>query len=388
MTDQKRIVILTSDAGFGHRSAANAISAALTEMHPQDCQVFILNPHDDPRVPGFLRDTQSGYDKVVRENRELHILSYAASDNPVTGPLYDGLVSILLSEPLRDLLARYRPDAVVNTYLQYHPPLENLYQRMDDPPPLLTVITDLTDVHRMWFSQVTDLCLVPTIEVYDQAVQSGIEPEKVIVTGIPVNPALTKPAADIRAAREAFCLRPDVFTPLVLGSKRVRGLWEVIEKINASALPVQLAIITGGDTDLYEQLKQVAWKKPVILCDYVQDIAPFLQIADCVISKAGGLVVSEALACGLPLVLVDVLPGQEDGNLEYVVAGGAGEQVEGPDRAVQLLARWTGEESGEYRLRRKNARRLGRPDSAYRVAQLAWEAAVRKNGSAAHYKSN
>jgi len=378
ITPQKRIVILTADAGFGHRSAANAISAALAEMHPSGCQVFILNPHDDPRVPGFLRDGQASYDKVVRENRELHKFNYVASDNPVTGPLYDGLLSILLFDALKDILTLYRPDAVITTYLQYHPALESLYRRMEDPPPLITVVTDLTDVHRMWFCDTSTLCLVPTIEVHNQAIMNGLDPQKVIITGIPVNPNLAKPVVDKCTAREAIGLQPDRFTPLIVGSKRVRGLGEVIDAINLSSLPVQPVIITGGDAELYEQLSRAEWKKSVALYDYIPDIAPLLQIADCVISKAGGLIVSEALACGLPLLLIDVLPGQEVGNLQYVLAGEAGEAVAGPEEAIRLLARWADRGNGEFRKCQENAIRLGRPDSAYRAAHLAWEAAARQ----------
>src|SRR5512133_3868281 len=111
MRPQKRILFLTADTGFGHRSAANAVSAALAETHPADCQVFILNPLDDPRVPAFLRESQAGYDRVVRENRDLHKFTYVASDNPVTGPIYDGLLSVLLSEPLKEIFSHYQPDA-------------------------------------------------------------------------------------------------------------------------------------------------------------------------------------------------------------------------------------------------------------------------------------
>ena len=93
--------------------------------------------------------------------------------------------------------------------------------------------------------------------------------------------------------------------------------------MNDSPVPVQLAVITGGDADLYARLSRIAWRKPVALFDYLPDIAPLLQIADCVISKAGGLVVAEALACGLPLLLVDALPGQEQGNRQYVVVAAA-----------------------------------------------------------------
>ncbi len=66
MPDTKRVLILTADAGFGHRSAANAVKAALEELFDECCQVEIVNPLDDPRTPFFLRDSQADYDTIIK----------------------------------------------------------------------------------------------------------------------------------------------------------------------------------------------------------------------------------------------------------------------------------------------------------------------------------
>ncbi|MEJ5201228.1 MAG: hypothetical protein WHV66_03245, partial [Anaerolineales bacterium] len=75
----KRILILTADAGFGHRSAANAVAAALHELYGDACQVEIENPLEDKRTPAFLRETQSDYDRIVREMPDLYRVGFGAS---------------------------------------------------------------------------------------------------------------------------------------------------------------------------------------------------------------------------------------------------------------------------------------------------------------------
>jgi len=80
---EKRIIILTSDAGFGHRSASNAIKAALEELSKEKCQVDIINPLEDKRTPFFLRDSQEDYDRIVREMPKLYQLGYEATDDTV-----------------------------------------------------------------------------------------------------------------------------------------------------------------------------------------------------------------------------------------------------------------------------------------------------------------
>ncbi|MCX8026175.1 MAG: hypothetical protein N3A60_13330, partial [Thermanaerothrix sp.] len=80
MGDPKRILILTADAGFGHRSAANAVAAALQERYGDQCEVYILNPLEDKRVPFVLRESQADYDILVRKAPELYRLGFEVSD--------------------------------------------------------------------------------------------------------------------------------------------------------------------------------------------------------------------------------------------------------------------------------------------------------------------
>jgi hypothetical protein len=79
----KRIIILSADAGFGHRVAANAVAAALKELYPDECEVEILNPLDDKRTPFFLKDSQADYDNVITNMPELYRLGYDFSDSTV-----------------------------------------------------------------------------------------------------------------------------------------------------------------------------------------------------------------------------------------------------------------------------------------------------------------
>ena len=99
--------------------------------------------------------------------------------------------------------------------------------------------------------------------------------------------------------------------------------------------------------------------------------------ADFIINKAGGLIVSEALACGLPFLFVDVTPGQEEGNADYVIRNKAGELATTPVRALEILCHCT--EGGKEELRHyaEASRNLGRPFAAYDIAELTWQAAER-----------
>jgi 1,2-diacylglycerol 3-beta-galactosyltransferase len=171
----------------------------------------------------------------------------------------------------------------------------------------------------------------------------------------------------------------DLTTVLVVGSKRVGHLHDTLRTLNHARLPLQLAIVTGGDEDLYNELTAVEWHVETHLYHFVKNMPPLMHAADCVMSKAGGLIVSEALACGLPMLLVDVLPGQETGNADYVVQNGAGDYAKDPITALEALYHWLDQDRRLLAERAHHARRLGRPHAAYDIADLIWEVATRSD---------
>jgi UDP-N-acetylglucosamine:LPS N-acetylglucosamine transferase len=110
--------------------------------------------------------------------------------------------------------------------------------------------------------------------------------------------------------------------------------------------------------------------------DFVTEMGMFMMGADCVVGKAGGLTVSEALACGLPMILVDVIPGQETGNADYVVSGNAGMLARNPTEVLETMCHWLEKDRLYYQQQALNALRLGRPRAAFDTAELVWSLAA------------
>ena len=377
MTDGKRVLILTADAGFGHRSAANAIAAALREWHGNDCVVEMVNPLEDERVPAFLRHSQADYDRIVRDMPDLYKFGYEASDAAVPSMMVESALTVMLFEAMDDLVRRHQPDAIVTTYPLYQSPLSAVYTIRRRHVPLLTVVTDLATVHRLWFHETADLCLVPTQKVRDLALAYGLPASNVRIVGIPVHPNLARESRDPTVIRAELGWRSDLTTVLAVGSKRVGHLIDVLAVLNHSGLPLQLAIVAGGDDELYHQLESTEWHAVTHLYNFVQNMPTLMHAADCIICKAGGLIVTEALACGLPLLLIDVLPGQETGNANYVIEGGAGELAQTPMVALEIIYHWLDRGQALLTERAQSARRLGRPRAAYEIAEQVWAAADR-----------
>jgi 1,2-diacylglycerol 3-beta-galactosyltransferase len=374
MVEKKKILIFTADVGFGHRSAANAVASALQENPNGEGSVEIINVLEDERVPSFLRSSQSDYDKMVREMPELYRLRYQISDTPVPNAIIESVFTVSLFNILREILRREKPDAVVTTHTMYPAPLSAVitFDKLDIP--LITVVTDLVDLHRLWFHPGSDLCLVPTEEARQQALAQGLREDQVQITGIPVHPRLAQRKVGKHQLRRDHGWDPNLTTVLIVGSKRLKNLPDYVHVLNHSGFPIQLVLISGGDDEMYEAFSQVDWHTPHHLYNYVEDMPTMMHASDCVISKAGGLIVTESLACGLPLLFIDVTPGQELGNAEYVIKNGVAEWAKAPIEALEIMAHWLEGEGSlltEYQAR---AASLGRPMAAQTIADLIWSA--------------
>lgn len=374
---RKLILVLTADAGFGHRSAANAVAAAIRDRYGEECEVMILNPLEDKRAPFFLRDSAADYDRLVRTMPELYRFYYDASDLTVTSAIVESTLTVLLFEVMLDLVRTYNPDAIVSTYPLYTAPLEAVFTMRGVDTPLLTVVTDLATVHRFWFSRAVDACLVPNSIVRDLGLSYGLTEDQVIVTGIPVNPGFLRDPRSQQELRQELGWREDLKTFLAVGSRRVDRLLDTLNVLNHFGAPLQVAVVAGKDRELYEELRGFDWHIPAHLYEYVDNVPLLMRAADAVICKAGGLVVTESLATGKPLLLVDVIPGQETGNADLVVRGGAGDLARSDIEVLQTVSHWLMDGGSLLEERSKNAVQMGRPQAAYDVADHAYLAARR-----------
>jgi 1,2-diacylglycerol 3-beta-galactosyltransferase len=274
---------------------------------------------------------------------------------------------------LRDLIQRFQPQVIANTYPLYHPPLRSILKPAAHRLPVVTVITDLGTVHRLWFYRPAAACLVATEKVRQQAIAFGLPPDKVHISGIPVSPAFSKETRPKEILRSELGWRTDLPAALAVASVRVPRMAEILRQLNSCDVPLQLAIVAGGDAGLMDELKHIEWRLPVHIYNWVDDMPIMLHAADFVISKAGGLIIAESLACGLPLLLVDMMPDQEKGNVEYLLQAQAGELGLGSGEAVSIIHRWLDGDAGLLASRTRSAQAVGRPDAAYTAARLVWQ---------------
>jgi UDP-N-acetylglucosamine:LPS N-acetylglucosamine transferase len=372
---RRKILILTADAGFGHRSTANALCRAFELRYGEAAQTIIVNPLDEPGAPPFMRGAESDYDKLAREWPQFYKLGYKMTDMALTTSVTEMAYVMMMYDVIARLMKQHAPDVVVITFPTYQYPVAAYRRLTNSVFPIATVVTDLVSLQKMWFSQSVDLCLVPTQTAARLALERGLDPEVIHLTGLPVNPALADAPRSKAEARRALGWPEDKFTVLAVGSKRVERLDAFLHVLNHAGFDLHLAAVAGGNEALYRTLRDTEWHVPATVYDFVQNMPDLMHAADCLISKAGGLIVTESLACGLPLIITQFIPGQETGNAQFVAQEGAGDLALEPLALLETMGHWLADDRRLFHERAGNARRLGRPEAAFTAAELLWQAA-------------
>lgn len=364
---KKSILILTSDAGFGHRSAANALKAAFEDKLHGEAEIKIDNPLQDPDLPELVRQLETGYDDMVTEDPTLYQLAYAATDAPMVAKLLQDVATTALNRTMKKVIRETRPDVVLLPYPTYTQAVLRALKAVDLVAPVDVVVTDLVGVHKMWFHTGAALTFAPTGHVYRQALDAGIDKTRVELTGLPVHPRFIKETRNAQTLRNVLGWDPDRMTALIVGSPRSGQTADIARLLDRSGLDLQIAAIAGGDEETFEELKAAYWRGMVHVYGRVHNMPEVMKASDFIICKAGGLIVTESLACGLPLILYEALPGQEVGNVRYVVESGAGVWSPGPIGVLATAYAWLAKGSKELEQCRTAAQRIGKPRAAYDV---------------------
>jgi 1,2-diacylglycerol 3-beta-galactosyltransferase len=241
-------------------------------------------------------------------------------------------------------------------------------------PPFVVVVTDLVSTHMFWYDRRSDRTLLPTQPAYERGLWAGLKPEQMRITGLPVHPRFAEGLTDKATARAELGWDPNRPAILIVGGGEGMGpIYKTARAINSRQLDCQLAIIAGRNQSLQERLTESEWGQPTHIYGFVTDMPRLMAAADVLVTKAGPSTISEACLAGLPMILYDAIPGQETGNVDYVVENNAGVFAPSARAVADAVQEWLGE--GRKGLERRSgfARRIGRPNAVWDIADEVWE---------------
>ncbi len=361
-----RIVILMSDTGGGHRASSEAIQEALNIKYGGSVQVELIDvlkqytPYPFSRFPAW-------YPSIIARGSQFWGSGFKASDGSSRSRALTGAFYPYTRPAFRRMVREHPADVYVSAHpLLTMPSLRALGKRR---PPFVTVVTDLVSAHAFWFYPKVDLIIVPTEGAYQRALKNKVRPEKLKVIGLPISQRFSAPPGDKQQLRQALGWRPDLTTVLLVGGGEGMGpLQEIACGIAEAGLPLQLAVVAGRNEALRARLNAAQWKIPVHIYGFVANMPDLMRAADLIVTKAGPSSVVEAINAGLPIILSGALPGQEEGNIHFVVDNGAGRWAPGPKKVVAAVRELAGSGPEVLAAAAANARKLARPQAALDIA--------------------
>jgi len=277
----------------------------------------------------------------------------------------------IVRKAARKLVEDHHSDLIVSVH-----PLANSFTLKalgKERPPFVTVVTDLVTTHALWFDKRADLILVPTEMARQHALKYHMSPEKVQVIGQPIMRSCADPLKDKTLLRKKLGWPIGKLTILLIGGGEGMGpLVETATAIDESELDLSLVIVAGRNTKLEGELREREWKKPSRIYGFIHEMPTFMNAADVIVTKAGPGTIAEALVASLPIILYAKLPGQEDGNVDYVVTEKVGIWAPEPEDVVSSLRGWA-TQPDELEKVAKNCRRTARPDASHQIALILGE---------------
>lgn len=377
----KKILILTASFGDGHNAAANNLRDAL-ELITEDARVEVLDLFESTcgNLNTLLKQTYQG---LVRYAPTVWSRVFSIFDNPA---LFRRQMDTMgkLRNSLEAVLRDSEPEVVVSCYPVYAHLIAEIYKEYPHYPfELITVITDSISVCSAWYRAHSDIFIVanePTAKVLAKA---GIAEHRVKALGFPVSPLFaqeTRPELGAPAKHKPLKVLYVINTGKSKGGKHIERLLEIDD--------LELTITVGRDASLKAKLADRLRKygSRVRLYGWTNQMPKLLMSNHLVIGKAGGAMVQEAIAARCPMIINQVIPGQEEGNARLLRELNVGEVVERKKDVKAIVERVSANHARQWHAWRDNLQRVSRPDAAIRLAELILHEARRVSEAPRSFK--
>ena len=372
---QKKILIIYATAGIGHKKASFAVKKACEEMALKDAEVTVIDALD--YTNNFFRWSYlQAYLLMVNKLPTFWGLSYYLTDNPFVDLFVSGLRRInnwANSKRLVDLILKMKPDVIISTHFFPSEVVADLKEKGIARSKLVTVVTDYR-LHAWWIAEGTDYYIVASEDTKGELEARKVDPSIIKAFGIPVEPVFSK-QLERAGIFKATGLRDDLFTILVIGGGfgvgPIEGIVKVIAGIKRN---MQTIVVCGRNEELVKRVEQLKedLKLNMKVTGFVDNVHEYMEISDILISKSGGITVSESLAKDIPMVIISPIIGQETGNCNFLVKNKAAVKVK---RLEDLKGALEGllDNPIELDKMKESIKGLRKPNAAYDVARFAYE---------------
>ncbi len=313
-----KVLILTVSAGQGHNQTAKAISEYLDTQNVYstvlDVYKYTNQFLSDSVEKGYLTSTHYAphmYGKIYRHAEK--------NEHRNTPTSISRLTHSIVGQKLLKYIESYKPNVIISTHV--YPAIHLTYLAPHIPNVLtIGIVTDFT-VHPYWENTDLDYYVTATELLSYQCARKGIPASKILPYGIPIRAKFSK-SVPKEKAREALGIADKTTILVMMGSMGYGNMAKDVQKIDNIDMDFQILCVCGNNTRAKRNIDQKEHRHAIYTYGFINNVDVMMDAADFMITKPGGLTLSESLAKGVPVILMNPIPGHEDRNREFLVNNG------------------------------------------------------------------
>ncbi|MCT4592859.1 MAG: hypothetical protein N4A57_01085 [Anaeromicrobium sp.] len=357
----KKLLIFTASTGGGHNEAATSLE-----------ELFENNGYDVVKLDA-LKETNKVMNSIVTEGYELLLKIfpkayselYKKSNGKIISSRMVSIITKLMEDKIYNLIKEHKPDLIIAT----HPFVVNIIGELKRKIsiPFISIVTDYK-AHQTYIHKNVDAYITGSYYTKVHMMKKGIEKQKIFHYGIPIRKEFFLCSIDKKRNKE------DVFTLLLMGgSMGLKAMEKVLENIMTSKNRMKIIVVCGNNKKLKNKLEKKYEgelnNKEMSIYGFTKNIPQLMDISDVIITKPGGLTVSESIAKNIPMIIPYVIPGQEEENSDFLIESGVALRTKKINHMVKVIDSLIQkpEELGNMKKKLKN---LSKPYSRDAIVQL------------------
>ena len=362
----KKILYLYSDTGGGHRAAANSLITAVKRLKGEEVDQEAIDVF--AQGSSFLNVFARAYAPVIKYAPWFWRFLWFSLNDDRRLKIMEKIAMPFILNNIARIFKEKQPDVLVSV----HPLVNHLSikaaKKIGLKAPFVTVGMDPVDLHKAWISPETDVITVATEEAKKICLKEGLPENKIKLLGIPIDPRFSD-EYNKKDVRRSMNLKENLYTVLVMGGGEGAGnIGEIVSELNKSTLEMQLIVICGRNETLKNKLNSMKMRFPKNIIGFTNEVPSVMSASDIIITKGGPGAIFEALAKDLPMIITSWLPGQEEGNIKFVLSHDIGKVSVDPSKIVPMI-----EEIRADAHIMGNIQKAKKPHAVFDIAELILE---------------
>ena len=299
--------------GKGHFSASNATKEALELLYGDRINVKMVD-FFQLLSKGLSKTTQKMYDSSVKFIPSFYRAFFELSDQRWSIKFLNAINYISLQSAMKKLLKENSPDIIISTFPIWDYAIAQMWKKQHPNAKFINIITDSISIHKAWLIADSDYRIVPNEDTAKVLMEEGVPAEKIKILGFPVSLEFIK-KIDKKDLLKNLGLNPKLYTVLVFATMgNNKKNIKIFERIIEGKRDYNVIGVMGRNKSLLPKIEHLKTEKNVALLEWVNNVPSLMKASNLIVTKAGGATVMECIAAQKPMIITQIIPGQEEGN--------------------------------------------------------------------------